>query len=328
MNDPLVDVCIPTHHAPHLLAEAIASVRAQTHTAWRLLVGVDGDPGADSLDELAHLADAAGATVLTGRVGAAANMTRLLEAGAAPYAILLHDDDHWLPGALERRVLFLERHPHAGFATSTPVHVGSDGRPLRRRRPRLTEGVHARQELVPLVAQRHTFHQSATLIRRTTLERAGTALDDRFPRLFDWEHAMRLVLAAPGGYVDEPDVFYRRHPAQMSVDRRDRVDEFDSLQDHLDRLVRERAPEIRLDPAARRHTRARGYVGCALDAVAGGSAESPLPLVARAVRTSPRIVFDPGTAAAVVGALGGNRVARHISRARRRSRSRGWRRPA
>ena len=50
--------------------------------------------------------------VATGRnLGPAANWTRLIQQGSAPYVTLLQDDDVWDPDFLARRVAFLERHP-------------------------------------------------------------------------------------------------------------------------------------------------------------------------------------------------------------------------
>jgi len=328
MSGALVDVCIPTHRDPKLLEAAIASVRAQTHTDWRLVVGIDREPGDALAVALERVARAGGAEVVVGRVGAAANMTRLLRAGDAPYAILLHDDDLWLPTMLERRVAFLDAHPRAGLVSSTPQHVDGDGRPIRRHRPRLPAGEHGRQTVVSLLLRRNTFLQSATLIRRSTFVATGDWLDHRFPRLFDWEHALRLALAGPSGYLTAADVLYRRHPAQMSVDRTARLAEFDELQDHLDRLVAERAPELRLDPNVRRRVRARGYLGVALDIVGGEAEGSPLRLVGRAVRIWPRILLDPGTPAAVLGAVAGRRLRGVVARLRGRSRTRGWLRGA
>src|SRR6185312_10022575 len=114
---PRVDVGMPTRGEAPYIGEAISSVRTQTYPDWTLHVSENGPGGGELQQRLApYLADERVRYSATGGdLGAAQNHTRLLRAGDAPYVAILHDDDRWDPGFLERRVEFLERHPECGF---------------------------------------------------------------------------------------------------------------------------------------------------------------------------------------------------------------------
>ena len=113
MHAPTVDVAIPTHGAARHLAEAVASVLAQTHEALRLTI-FDNNPGGGAaaaaiLDEFGH--DPRLRRVISGGVPPAANWTRCIRTGHAPYVAVLPHDEFWDPEFLARRVDLLERHP-------------------------------------------------------------------------------------------------------------------------------------------------------------------------------------------------------------------------
>ena len=52
MTEPLISVIMPAYNADRFIAEAIGSVRGQTHENWELLILDDG-----SADSTCHLAE-------------------------------------------------------------------------------------------------------------------------------------------------------------------------------------------------------------------------------------------------------------------------------
>jgi glycosyltransferase involved in cell wall biosynthesis len=62
-------------------------------------------------------------------IGLFANMTRCLTLGSGRYRVVLPDDDLMLPGNLERKVAFLERHPGAAMVHSGFRFLDPDGNP-------------------------------------------------------------------------------------------------------------------------------------------------------------------------------------------------------
>ncbi len=154
---PVVDVGIRTFGRPPHLAHAIESVLAQTQDGWRLVISEDGASGAGlrpGLDE--YLADARVQFVQQPRsLGAAGNSNALVELGSAPLVAILHHDDCWNPGFLERRVAFLRKHPEEGFAFGGSMLIDDAGNEEGRTTPALTPGCHSLRDYVPLLLERH-----------------------------------------------------------------------------------------------------------------------------------------------------------------------------
>ncbi len=101
---PLVSVVVPTHNRPHMLAEALASVRAQTFSDYEIIVVSNGESADDiNLSRAAAVRYGAAYYVLRdGNVSAARNFGINLARGQ--WIAFLDDDDVWLPAKLERQL--------------------------------------------------------------------------------------------------------------------------------------------------------------------------------------------------------------------------------
>ena len=191
-----MDVGIPTHGRPAFVREAIESVLAQTFGDWRLAISEDG-PGGGPVREAVepYLGDERISYIATGEhVGAAGNMSRLLQRGDAPYVILLHDDDLWEPEVLERRVRFLEGHPGCGFVFSGHFDIDGDGRRIGSAEFRLAEGVYPPETLAPMMLRANVMDiMDSVLVRRSAYDAVGPEFDASLPRVYDWEMWARLA---------------------------------------------------------------------------------------------------------------------------------------
>lgn len=101
---PLVSVVIPTHNRPEQLAEALASVRAQTFTDYEIIVVSNGESIRTQRESRAA-AEMHGAAYFTrdeGNPSAARNFGVARAAG--DWIAFLDDDDLWLPEKLEWQV--------------------------------------------------------------------------------------------------------------------------------------------------------------------------------------------------------------------------------
>ncbi len=100
-DDPLVSVVIPTRDRPHLLREALCSVRAQTFTGYEILIVVNGpdNPQTPATLETAHAADCIVVRVERAGIGPALNAG--VRAARGRWIAFLDDDDLWLPDKLE-----------------------------------------------------------------------------------------------------------------------------------------------------------------------------------------------------------------------------------
>ena len=199
-TSPLVDIGMPAYRRPHFIGEAIESVLAQTYTNWRLVVSENGPGGGDVEAAVRpYTSDPRIQFSATGEnLGAAANWTRVVQAGNAPYFTLIQDDDKWDPDFLARRVAFLERHRSCGFVFSGERKMDQHGREIAVERTRslpvkdvadvLAEGVYAPRDFVRTM-YRHKLggiHTPAicsvgVMSRRSALEAVGAVLRRRLP---------------------------------------------------------------------------------------------------------------------------------------------------
>jgi len=250
-------------------------------------------------------------------------MTALIAAADAPYFAFLHDDDRWEPEFLARRVEFLERHPDCGLVFSGHVDIDGEGRAIGRSSAPFAEGVVPREELVPQMLQRNvidTMH--SVLVRRSALEVAGPYLDGAFPRVFDWELWLRVVLRHPAGCLGVEDAQYRAHEAQMSG-AAGQAEDFKSIARHADRLALELAPELRLAPEERQRAFARLELAAAVELLAADDPHGAAAALRAGMRAAPgRALRDPRLIVAAAGLLAGRPGRRALARMRdRRQRS-------
>jgi glycosyltransferase involved in cell wall biosynthesis len=100
---PLVSVVIPTHNRPEMLAEALASIKAQTFTDYEIVVVSNGE--SPEMRAQSHAASALiGASWFSlddGNVSVARNFGVARATGE--WIAFLDDDDIWLPEKLERQ---------------------------------------------------------------------------------------------------------------------------------------------------------------------------------------------------------------------------------
>ena len=315
-----MDVGVPTYGRPAFVAEAVESVLAQSMPDWRLTISEDG-PGSDAVKAAIdpYLGDERVSYVATGeRVGSAANMSRLIQTGTAPYVIVLHDDDVWEPDVLARRARFLDEHPECGFVFSGHFDIDADGRRTGRSDLALDEGVHAPATLAPMMLTQNVADvPAAVMVRREAYEQVGAAFDESFPRIYDWEMWARLALRFDAGYLAVRDVGYRRHAQQISR-AGGQGREFLRLYEQLEEALVRVDPSLRPPPRESARRRARLLVACALDSAAEGDRSAARDALRRARGLDRRIVVNPRFGAALLSVHGG-RPARALTGALRRA---------
>lgn len=121
MPSPAIDAVIPAYNAARYIGRALASVRAQTLPARRIVVVDDG-----SSDETASIVTRCGADIVlleqTNR-GPAAARNRGVSACGAELVAFLDADDEWLPETLEKLAAVFQRHPDATLVTGDMAAV-------------------------------------------------------------------------------------------------------------------------------------------------------------------------------------------------------------
>jgi glycosyltransferase involved in cell wall biosynthesis len=104
LSDPLVSVIIPTHNRPEMLAQALASVRAQTFTDYEIIVASNGEKQPLLTKGIARIFECRLITLPVGNRSLARNAA--INQARGRWIAFLDDDDLWHPRKLERQVEF------------------------------------------------------------------------------------------------------------------------------------------------------------------------------------------------------------------------------
>lgn len=103
---PQVDILLATYNGAKYLPEQLASLEAQTHSDWRLIVRDDGsdDGSVDLIRNWARDVKRALVVIEDGdtRLGPAASFGRLIARSDAPYFACCDQDDSWFETKIER----------------------------------------------------------------------------------------------------------------------------------------------------------------------------------------------------------------------------------
>jgi glycosyltransferase involved in cell wall biosynthesis len=220
----MVTVCLPTRNRAHYLADAVASVLAQTFSDFDLWIWDNASQ--DSTEELVRsLADPRVRYVRRDAdAGLAANWMDALRAARGTYCAVLGDDDLWEPTFLERLVAPLQADAAVDIAFADHWIIDRFGAVLAEETEACSRG-YTRASLRPgrhqpfrsLVLKDQAILINAAVMRRSRLITAQ-ALDARSGRVLDY-HILGKLAALGGGafYVPERLYRYRRHPGTMTA---------------------------------------------------------------------------------------------------------------
>lgn len=217
-----VIIVMRTYERPVLLARALASVAAQTHRDWHLVVvNNGGDPAAvDSVVAASPVPRSAGSHSvlhLPERVGMEAASNRALATTEGEFFAVHDDDDVWHPDFLSVTTARLSVEPGASAVVTGLTKVietmrGDKVWPVREEPFWLNEGRLTFRGMIGA----NTFPPVAALFRTSLVTRVG-GFDESLPVLGDWEFNLRAVRA--GRFVHEPQVLARYHVRTADSDR-------------------------------------------------------------------------------------------------------------
>lgn len=211
---PLVSVVVPAHNRPEMLAEALASVKAQSFSDYEIIVVSNGESAemrnASCRAAAAH--DARYFTLDEGNLPAARNFG--IERADGEWIAFLDDDDVWLPCKLERQ-LAAARTFEADMIACDYVEFFPDGSEAIQR-PRVPHG------WTYTKASNHVEHwwapPSCVLLRKTAVDSVGrfdrkqrNGEDNDLWRRVSWWHKIFQV--------DEVLARYRRGHQSMMRNR-------------------------------------------------------------------------------------------------------------
>lgn len=213
-----ITAVIPARDAAPFLADAIDSVRAQSRPVKEIIVVDDA-----STDDTAAIAEARGARVIRHTVARGNGATRNtgVRAARTDLVALLDADDLWLPHHCATVAGLLESNPPAAVAYSalklfgdgvgpdTPLHTPPlpPGRPIE----------------VYLDCLRKDVGQPSACVIWRDRALAIDGFDEEMPLGVDFDFNLRLSERFQFVVTHEVTALYRRHGAQLSVQRRRRV---------------------------------------------------------------------------------------------------------
>ena len=203
-----VGVVIPAYNAEAFLGATLESVLGQTLRPAKVVVVDDG-----SHDGTASVAQRFGDRVALVRQqnrGVAEARNAGVAHARTEWLAFLDADDVWLPRKLERQAQVAADGCRAVFCALQAMERG--GTPLPFRSGPVALGLDALLRHSEAIPQGSS---STLLVRRDHFDAVGR-YDSRLATMADWDLMLRLRLAGPFGYVDEPLVLYRRHGGNMS----------------------------------------------------------------------------------------------------------------
>ena len=123
--EPRVAVIVPAYGVGHLLGEALASLQAQTLTAWECVVIDDGAPDDVAAAVAPFLADPRIRFIATDNHGVSAARNTAIAATSAPLIALLDGDDRFRPDYLATVAPLLDGDPAIRLATCNALLFGA-----------------------------------------------------------------------------------------------------------------------------------------------------------------------------------------------------------
>src|SRR3984957_5061314 len=210
VEEMTVAVIIPTFNHAHFLADAIASVLAQTRQADEIIVVDDG-----STDDPAMVV----AKFPTLRLirqdnrGLSAARNTGMRNGKASHIIFLDADDRLLPTALQSGLTCAAAHPECAFIYGGSNYVSEDGHPLW---SKIAEPINGNAFLEFL--RRNQTGGIMTVVFRRDCLLAVDGFDETLRRAEDHDLYLRMTQKYTVASHQEIVAEYRRHDQNMSND--------------------------------------------------------------------------------------------------------------
>jgi glycosyltransferase involved in cell wall biosynthesis len=210
MSAPRVTVAVPSYNQGRYLDKALASIFAQDIPLEVFVT--DGGSSDESLEVIRRWEDKLAGWRGHPDSGQAAAINEGVARGSAPYVCWINSDDWLLPGALQRLVKALEKHPEAPMAYGRAWNfVERTGR---------MKPVFVRPFTERWMAQLCIISQPATLIRRSAWEGVG-GVDETLHMAMDYDLWWRIyrTFGTPA-FVDEFLAVNREHAETKTSSKR------------------------------------------------------------------------------------------------------------
>ena len=211
---PKVSVIVPTHNRAGLLAQALASVFAQSFQDFEIVI-VDDASSDDTRAMVANFSDVRLRYFRnTKNRGEAACRNTGVDHATGDYIAFLDDDDTWLPEKLAMQVAALDRCPPQVGGIYTGYHRVD----INTGKIIATIAAEKRGHIYgDLRAHNWVGSPSAVLLRRECFDRAGR-FDEKIKFGVDYDMWIRISRLYDFETINEPLLRYAVHPHRLSAD--------------------------------------------------------------------------------------------------------------
>ncbi len=211
-DDACVSVVIPAHNYAQFLPGAIASVLAQTHRSFEILVIDDGSTDSTRA-VVAHETDPRVRYLWQENAGLSAARNAGIRAARMPFIAFLDADDSWLPDFLaEVMRKFAELDENFALIAANTARIDTAGHPLASRR---SSPQNDRELTTRDFVLRNRPLSSSIVARREVFERHG-GFDSSLRSSEDRDMWIRIATHRRVWFIGRPLALIRRHPGNMS----------------------------------------------------------------------------------------------------------------
>ncbi|MGQ9424860.1 glycosyltransferase family 2 protein [Gilvimarinus sp. F26214L] len=218
LDQVLVTVVTANFNGSRYLAQAIESVRAQTHANIEYVIVDDGstDGSRDLIEDYCRKDPRIKAFLLPENQGVARARNTGIENSHGKYVTFLDSDDEWMPNKLEKQLELFRRHPRAGLVVTGAAVIDRDGHTveIQKQRKKPMQGA---VSLYDYIAGKCLLSINA-MTRRECLEKSGL-FNPNYVIGEDYELWMRITRDYEYYYLEEPLHRYRVHGDNATRDK-------------------------------------------------------------------------------------------------------------
>jgi glycosyltransferase involved in cell wall biosynthesis len=214
VNDQTLTILMPVYNAGAFVADAIRSVRAQTHQKFSLFIHNDGSTD-DTLEICREFEkqDPRIRVFTHENIGIANTMNAALEDINGGWVFCMHGDDMMVPNRLERQLVFIEQNPDLAVVSSLVRLIDETGREIGRTKSSLVN----RKTVSRMIGRGMcvAFNHPATAFRVEVVKSVGGYRQEFWPAE-DTDLWSRVAQEHPVLVQDEYLLKYRIHGRSAS----------------------------------------------------------------------------------------------------------------
>jgi glycosyltransferase involved in cell wall biosynthesis len=213
-------VVVPNYNREAHLPNCLESIRAQTFTDWRAVVG-DNASTDRSVEVVQSFADPRFQLICRPvNVGYVRNTNLLINDVDAEFVAILHSDDWWEPDFLRRLVDLLDGAPTALMAICAVKHVFDTGavhiKSIKTSALVVDTAILPSAEATRVLVRTWPFLTPSDVLARTDLYRSFAGFEESLPYSTDWLMWLRAASVGSVGVCQQPLANNRKHASSIT----------------------------------------------------------------------------------------------------------------